>query len=186
MKKLVWVLFILWILVIISSGCGSPTPKNLTPPIITAVAGGGGHTLALTSAGKLYAWGLNNKGQLGNGSTSNTDTPLGIALPSGVSLVALAAGSAHSVALTKTGQVYTWGSNQFGQLGIGSADEPHTPTLVPGLNGVIAISARYNHTVVLKDDGSVWAWGRNNYGQLGNNDALKQDRNSPVQVVGVN
>jgi alpha-tubulin suppressor-like RCC1 family protein len=176
------VLIILCCIIGLIVGCG-PTPPN-GGPTITVVAGGEGHTLALTSTGTLYAWGLNNRGQLGDGGVTDSHVPVQITVPAGVTFTALAAGGAHSVALTSIGQVYTWGWNSSGQLGIGSTAESHTPVLVPGLSNIIAVSARHNHTVALKSDGTVWAWGKNDCGQLGN--ANNSNQLSPVQVRGQN
>jgi len=92
----------------------------------------------------------------------------------------LSAGSSHSVVLDAEGQVWTWGSNNNGQLGHGSIVDKWFPQMVPDLDPVIQISAGYHSTYALLDDGTVKAWGSNNFGQLG--DDTETDRSTPVEV----
>lgn len=93
----------------------------------------------------------------------------------------IAAGADHTAALKPDGTVWTWGNNQYGQLGDGTTIRRRTPVQVAGLSGVAAIAAGHGHTVALKSDGTVWTWGHNEYGQLG--DGSKTSRRQPVQVV---
>jgi len=97
--------------------------------------------------------------------------------------VCLAAGDTHSLAVGPDGTVWTWGANNFGQLGDGTTDGRLTPVRVPGLTDVVAVAAGYGHTVALRRDGTVWAWGWNYYGQLG--DGTTDRRLNPVQVAGL-
>jgi RHS repeat-associated protein len=148
-----------------------------------SLAAGDDHSLAVGSDGYVYAWGQNIDGQLGNGTTTNADTPQKIDSLS--SAVAVAAGSAHSLALKSDGTVWAWGSNQYGQLGNGSTTNSSTPVQVDDLSDVTAISAGAggSHSLALKSDGTVWAWGYNAYGQLGN--GTKTSSDTPVQVSGL-
>ncbi|MDR1189648.1 MAG: LPXTG cell wall anchor domain-containing protein [Bifidobacteriaceae bacterium] len=85
---------------------------------VAMVSAGGSHSLAVTNAGQVYAWGANGSGQLGDGTTTNRSTPV---LVPGLSDVAMvAAGASHSLAVTNGGQVYSWGDNASGQLGYSS------------------------------------------------------------------
>ena len=86
---------------------------------VTAIAAGFDHSLARTSTGQVLAWGSNDYGQLGNGTTTNSSTPVAVSLPSGTTITAIAGGSFHSLALSSSGQVLAWGRNYEGQLGNG-------------------------------------------------------------------
>ncbi|PYR13611.1 MAG: hypothetical protein DMF99_00940 [Acidobacteria bacterium] len=96
---------------------------------------------------------------------------------------AAAAGGAHSVVLTDTGTVWTWGANGFGQLGDGTTTTRSTPTWISSITGVVAIAAGGNSTYALKTDGTIWAWGANASGQLG--DGTQTTRTSPTAVTGL-
>jgi alpha-tubulin suppressor-like RCC1 family protein len=93
---------------------------------VSAVAVGGGHTLALKQDGSLWDWGYNFWGQLGDGSTTDRTTPVQVL--TGVS--AVAAGADHTLALKQDGSLWDWGSSSNGQLGDGSSGPHPTPVLV--------------------------------------------------------
>jgi alpha-tubulin suppressor-like RCC1 family protein len=149
---------------------------------VKAVAAGGRHTLAVTRAGELLAWGYNFDGQLGDGTTTGRGTPVRVILPGGAKAVAVAAGSSHSLAVTTTGMVYAWGSNEYGQLGDGTTTDRHSPVAVklPAGAKVIAVGACYNYSVALTSAGRVLAWGHNRSGQLG--DGNRRNSDVPVRV----
>jgi alpha-tubulin suppressor-like RCC1 family protein len=147
---------------------------------VTAIAAGGGHTVALRQEGTVWAWGRNYYGQLGNGTDMDSAAPVQVLGLSGVT--AIAAGSGHTVALRQGGAVWTWGNNSYGQLGDGTTGDRRTlPASVPGLIDVTAIAAGDNYSVALRQDGTLWAWGYNGRGQLG--DGSVTTRLKPVQVL---
>ena len=146
---------------------------------IIAVAAGYYHGLALGKDGIVWAWGNNANGQLGNGHSGkdlNSVTPIPISLDN---VIAISAGDYFSLALKKDGTVWSWGKNEYGQLGNGSTESHENPKQIENLNNVTAISAGGSHSLVLQKDGTVWAFGYNKYGQLG--DGSRSNRETPVQ-----
>jgi hypothetical protein len=105
-------------------------------------------------------------------------TPVQVSGMTGVA--AVAAGSRHSLALRSDGTVWSWGYNDYGQLGNGTTSVQVNPVLVPGVRGAIAIGAGADHSLAMTSDGVVWAWGRNSGGQLG--DGTKQTRTLPTPL----
>jgi alpha-tubulin suppressor-like RCC1 family protein len=169
-------------------GDGSTTTPRTAPKAIPSVTGvislaaGDSHTLALTWDGRVFAWGYNNSGRLGDGTTQNQSSP--VLVPSLSNVVAIAAGASHSLALTANGSVYAWGVGTSGQLGQGSTPASlQVPTLVPGLSGIVGIAAGEWHSLAVTSTGQVYAWGANGSGQLG--DGTTTPRNSPVLISGL-
>lgn len=83
-------------------------------------------------------------------------------------VIAIASGTWHSLALKSDGTVWTWGRNNYGQVGDGTFSNRKTPVQVKDLTDVVAIAGGYLHSLALRSDGTVWAWGSNWSGQLGN------------------
>jgi alpha-tubulin suppressor-like RCC1 family protein len=148
---------------------------------VTAIAAGGRHSLALLANGTVVAWGENEFGQLGDGSTDIASIPAPVSGLTGVK--AIAAGENHSLALLSNGTVMAWGDNENGQLGDGGTQESEVPVTVKGLTGVKAIAAGGNHSLALLSNGTVMAWGDNESGQLGN--GATKSSTAPVAVRGL-
>ena len=150
------------------------TPLKINDPNlvnIVSVSAGEDFSIALRADGTVWAWGINSSGELGIG--DDTSPSEGIA-PSRVqnlsNIVAIEAGSSHSIALKADGTVWAWGYNRNGQCGIGDYTEDilePLPVMTDAQNyltGVKAVSAGAYKSMALKEDGSLWAWGENNMG----------------------
>ena len=146
------------------------------------VAIGDDHSCALTSTGGVKCWGSNQYKQLGDGSTTDSDTPVDVANIAN-SALEIAVGAVHSCALTTTGGVKCWGVNNHGQLGDDTTSYRSIPVDVVGLTDVVAIAAAHYHTCALTASGGVKCWGNNSFGQLG--DGTTTDRHTPVDVSGL-
>lgn len=152
----------------------------------TTVAAGAYHTCALRSNGTVACWGRNSDGQLGDGSTQGSNTPVEVVgIPTPVATpVAIAAGAFHSCALFSDGTMQCWGHNADGELGIGSNVNPiSAPRPVVGISTAVAIAAGGYHTCAVLSDGTVRCWGHNSNDQLGNDST--QDSNVPVPLPGI-
>jgi alpha-tubulin suppressor-like RCC1 family protein len=149
---------------------------------VVAIAVGSAHSCALTTDGGVKCWGYNAQGQLGNGATGITQTPVAVGGPTTV-YKALSAGGLHSCAVTDAGAVKCWGSNDHGQLGDGSVVSSSLPVTVSGLaSGVTAVVAGVYHSCAVTA-GALKCWGWNAAGQIG--DGSQTDRLAPVQVSGL-
>lgn len=145
-----------------------------------SLAAGDSHFVSLQSDGSVWAWGSNRNGQLGDGSTADSPTPIRVrGLPSNIT--AVAAGGDHSMALTSDGNIWVWGNNTFGELGDGTTTQRRSPVQVPGFTNAASIAVGYFHAAAIKRDGTLWTWGNNQFGELG--DGTTTERHSPVQVA---
>ncbi|XP_042723600.1 RCC1 and BTB domain-containing protein 1 isoform X2 [Tympanuchus pallidicinctus] len=157
---------------------------NLLLKKVIEVACGSHHSMALSFDGDLYAWGYNNCGQVGSGSTANQPTPRRVSnCLQDKMVVGIACGQTSSMAVVNNGEVYGWGYNGNGQLGLGNNGNQLTPCRVAALHGVciLQIACGYAHTLALTDEGLLYAWGANTYGQLGTGN--KSNQLSPLQIM---
>ncbi|MGA2005992.1 MAG: hypothetical protein ABSH27_00325 [Solirubrobacteraceae bacterium] len=156
-------------------------------PVVTQVAAGANDTFAVISNGALFAFGDNSDGQLGvsTGFGTNDPTPTRVNLPDQVTQVA--AGADYTLALTSTGQLYAFGDNEYGQLGIPTAvQKTATPTLVslPQEKGVVTqVAAGGGQTLVVTSSGQLYTFGFNIYGQLGNSTSIGTQNANPTPTL---
>jgi alpha-tubulin suppressor-like RCC1 family protein len=158
-----------------------PTVVDMGGVAAATVTAGDSHTCAHRQDGIVMCWGRNDKGQLGNGTTEWSSTPVAVTGLSG-EVAQLSAGGEHTCALMQSGIIYCWGGNADGQLGnAGWVDSP-SAVIVTGLEGsVVRVSAGGAHTCALLDGGEIKCWGKNDHGQLG--DGSNTSSPTPVSVL---
>ena len=171
-------------------GNGTNTDSNIPVQVslpsgvtITNIAAGAEFSLALASNGTVWAWGDNTFDELGNGTNTNSNIPVQVSLPNGVTITNIAGGVSYSLALASNGTVWAWGDNTAGELGNGTNTDSNIPVQVSLPSGVTItnIACGVFFGLALASNGAVWAWGNNYYGQLGNGTNVF-DSNIPVQV----
>ena len=178
-------------------GDGVATVPALSPVEVvgndrfSTMSAGGLHSCGITLGGSTLCWGVNLRGELGDGSTTDRIVPTLIG--GGPPFVRVAAGGEHSCALASTGAAWCWGDNTYGQLGDGSNVSSTLPVLVAGGMIFESISAGLHHTCgivgsappipgVTPAGGAVYCWGRNSAGQLGNGSQVSV--NQPTATSG--
>lgn len=138
---------------------------------IVQIALGETHTVALDANGNVWAWGSNYHGALGTGDTVDSNTKVQVKSPDGEGflsdIVAVAAGSNYSMALDKDGNVYTWGYNGYGNLGLGDSTTRLLPVKVDSLEKIIKIAASNVSSFAIDSNNNLLAAGYNDYGNLG-------------------
>jgi len=149
-----------------------------------AISSGTLKTCAILDDGSVSCWGSNSIGQLGDGTTTDSNTPTQTAsLGTGRTAVAISSGFGSTCAILDDASVSCWGYNLYGQLGDGTTNNRSTPAQTSSLGTgrtAVAISSGYYHACALLDDATVSCWGNNSYGQLG--DGTYTDRNTPIQT----
>ncbi len=152
---------------------------------ITKIAAGGASSYALADTGVLYAWGFNDGGQLGDGSTTRRSKPVTVQIPGGVQIADITAANGVAFALAKSGAIYSWGKNDQGLLGARGISQRSVPGLVdrgviPASASLVQIAAGASSAYVRDSLGRLYSWGYNVYGQLG--DGSTVSRSAPVAV----
>lgn len=182
----------------VSGQLGDGTYKNSKFPVfvkyksgkifdgVIKVAGGWDFSVALRKDGTIWTWGDNKYGQLGDGTIMNRNYPLPVKtnVKDLKNIIDIKAGAFHVLALSKDGTVWSWGDNEFGQLGDGTYKNRFYPVKVKNLKNIVKISCGAFHSLAIDKDGNLYAWGKNWKGQLG--DGTYKDRNIPVLVKGEN
>ncbi|MBI1921500.1 MAG: hypothetical protein HYS23_10540 [Geobacter sp.] len=179
--------------------------KNATTALtdVKLIAAGGAFTVAVNTEGsvdKIWAWGYNGYGQLGQNPTTTSTSPYavevsGITLGATETIIAISAGADHVLAVTSDGKLWAWGLNRYGQLGDGTTTDVYTPKDITTLtsftvdtsgltiDGVSRIMAVGLHSLA-RSGGKLKAWGYNAYGQLGNGTKTTSPTSTPVNVTG--
>jgi alpha-tubulin suppressor-like RCC1 family protein len=169
---------------------GNGTTTSHASP--TAVAGtyqfaaitvGAFHACGLTGDGSAFCWGANTDGELGTGSTDTLPTTAPTPVSTSTHFATLVAGANFTCGLDINGNAYCWGTNSFGQLGIGTAGgNASTPQQVSGGYQFTRLTAGAYHACgILTSNGTAYCWGSNSTGQLGNNST--NDEPAPTQVI---
>ncbi|MDR2152005.1 MAG: hypothetical protein LBO72_04205 [Helicobacteraceae bacterium] len=156
--------------------------SSLSGKNITRIAAYYGHSLALSSKGKLYAAGFNDHGQLGLGDKDNRNNFTLAKALEGKEIVAIETGNFHSLALDSNGKFYATGSNGDSELGLDDNKDRDVWTLVSSLEDkkIVGVAAGDFHSLALDSDGRIYAAGRNKDGQLGLGDAKRRDVFTPI------
>ena len=160
-----------------------------TLPVFAAITAGANSAYGLDKNGGVWAWGYNEHGRLGNGTTTSAMNPVRVEAASGAlpPFTAIAAGDNSVYALDKSGGIWAWGDNSSGRLGNGTTANAKNPVKVKAASGTLppftAITAGSDSVYALDPSGSVWAWGSNDLGQLG--DGTTTHAKNPVRAIRV-
>lgn len=165
----------------IGTSTNSAVLNAIEAPLWVDVSCGRGHTLGIKYDGTLWAWGKNDSGQLGLGSgTGMYSVPIQVG--SKTNWKSVFAGGYRSMALDTDGNLWGWGNNGVGQLGLGYSSQVNAPTMIqyPYVTWTSVGASGGDSTMAVAHDGTLWSWGSNTYGQLGLSD--KVNYNSPTRV----
>lgn len=160
------------------------TPVSVVGAVKTfcQISTGEGHTVALTNAGRAWAWGYNVFGCLGDNTTASKRSPI-LVLGSTKTFCKIDAGTYYTLAITNTGRVWGWGYNNFGMLGDTTVTRRDTPVALSGtVKTFCQISAGDSHSLAIDKNGRAWAWGLGANGRLGDNTTVS--KRTPVSVAG--
>jgi alpha-tubulin suppressor-like RCC1 family protein len=170
----------------VGSGLATGVPNHLmgVEPVlimgnVAQIAAETEHSMALTHDNRLYAWGRNGDGRVGNGSRTSAQRSVFIM----DNVIAISVGDSSSFAITSDGVLYGWGCNRYGQLGIEN-DNPTVPSHtrpVAIMENIALVSAGVNHTLAVTHDGVLYAWGNNAAGQLG--DGTTYSQTTPIRIM---
>ena len=142
------------------------------------ISSGGWHSLAIKNDGTLWTWGLNDFGELGDGTNSISRIPIQIGTDTDWRFANC--GAFHTLAIKQDGTLWSWGYNFSGQLGDGTNIDKNTPVQVGSDTDWNLLSSGFTHSMAIKNNGTLWSWGGNTEGELGNRNY--SDSYSPIQV----
>lgn len=145
-----------------------------------SVATGTYHSLALKTDGTLWAWGFNGTGQLGNNTRTNYSSPVQIGTSTDWRELHIGGQGITSGAIKYDGTLWTWGQNQFGNLGNDNRVYYSSPVQIGSMTDWKNIALNQFFSAAIKTDGTLWTWGKNDTGQLGNNNGVYYS--SPIQI----
>lgn len=133
------------------------------------VACGTEFTVVLMEDGNVYTFGNGNNGKLGIGKETNVETPTLIEELNGKKITSISTGHDHTLAISQTGDVYSWGYGGNGRLGHGSEEDVKKPKIIEALKGkgVVEVSGGGYHSAAVTSKGELFTWGWNHFGQLG-------------------
>jgi gliding motility-associated-like protein len=139
---------------------------------------GANHTVAIHQDGTLWAWGANFNGEVGDGTTNNSNIP--ILISSDTTWVAISAGHSHNLAIKSNGTLWSWGYDVHHALGLGSVTQVNVPTQVGSATNWVYVSAGHSFSFAIKSNGTLWGWGLNINGEIG--DGTITPKTTPAQV----
>jgi uncharacterized repeat protein (TIGR02543 family) len=204
-KRYVLIFLVLLIFVSFSNGVQANATKanqTVSPPEVllesmlnfddqvVQISMGAYFSSALTNSGRVFTWGFNAQGQLGNNSTTLSEVPVEITsyFPINDKVIDISLGQSQAAALTEGGKVFTWGNNTYGELGNSTFIGSLTPVditdqfaLLNEEDKITMISMGGNHASALTESGKLFTWGRNVVGQLGNNSTVNAF--NPVDIT---
>jgi alpha-tubulin suppressor-like RCC1 family protein len=160
--------------------------QYLNNEFVIDISCGAYHSLVLTNCGEVYAWGVNWEGQVGNSCNSHQSIPIKLKGFNNEKVVMISCGWKHSMALTECGHVYSFGNNEWGQLGIGDTVKSNEPKFVAVISKnkcnvfIEKISCGSYHSLLLSSDGYIYAFGSNLNGELGNQ--KEENESSPQRI----
>jgi alpha-tubulin suppressor-like RCC1 family protein len=160
------------------------TPVSIlgTKKTFCRITSGFQFSLGISKNGETWSWGLNDYGQLGDSNTTNVLTPISV-WGNKKTFCQITTGHYTSIGIDKNGQVWSWGSNVYGEIGDNTTTSKCTPVSILGNKKTFCqITGAYNHTLGIDKNGQIWSWGRNDYGQLGDN--TKISKCTPVSILG--
>jgi uncharacterized repeat protein (TIGR02543 family) len=159
---------------------------------ITKIEAGYYHTGVLTNDGSLLMWGYNSKGQIGDGTIINKLNPIDISYYFGLEydekIIDIAFGGDHSMALSSSGKLFSWGGNSSGQLGKNDIVDSKTPYQITSFfelkegEKIIKIDAESDNSSAITSDNRLFIWGENYFGQIGNGSTT--DQKKPLDITG--